>query len=221
MVPLRAGVPNFAKLEPRDGPLGEIPSVCVMLSQDAASDARWRLRLIVQTENNHAELGQMVTSSPAAGATPSRVVLEATCPGAIGWTVIAEPFDGTPGGSELLDIAASRCCGDFGLTALEGTVPAPVQATRQFYTYAPGDDVAGVLTIPAGEEVIGIAAFAAAGVATGTVQIAAQTALPIPDGGALELSPPLDPRTGQGTLRGIVNITFANVVGWAVEVLRP
>ena len=60
MVPLRQGVPNFAKLEPREGPLGEIPSVCVMLSQDSSSDARWELRLIVQTENNHAELGRVV-----------------------------------------------------------------------------------------------------------------------------------------------------------------
>lgn len=220
MVPLRAGVPNFAKLEPRDGPLGEIPSVCVMLSQDAASDARWRLRLIVQTENNHAELGQMVTSSPAAGATPSRVVLEATCPGAIGWTVIAEPFDGAPGGSELLDIAASRCCGDFGARPLEGFAVGSALATRVFATYAPGDDVAGVLTIPAGEEVIGIAAFAASGTATGTVQVNADTPIPVPDGGAVELGPPLDPKTQVGTLRGPVTITFTDCEGFAVEVLR-
>lgn len=220
MVPLRAGVPNFAKLEPRDGPLGEIPSVCVMLSQDAASDARWRLRLIVQTENNHAELGQMVTSSPAAGATPSRVVLEATCPGAIGWTVIAEPFDGTPGGSELLDIAASRCCGDFGLRPLEGFAVGSALATRVFATYGPGDDVAGVLSIPAGEEVIGIAAFAAPGTATAEVQLNAATPIPVPDGGAVELDPPLDPRTNVGTLVGPMTITFTDCEGYAVEVLR-
>ncbi len=85
MVPLRAGLPNFAKLEPREGPLGEIPSVCVMLSQDPASTARWLLQLFVQTENNHAELGRMVTAAPASGAQPSRVVLEATCPGALGF----------------------------------------------------------------------------------------------------------------------------------------
>lgn len=222
MVPLRAGLPNFAKLEPREGPLGEIPSVCVMLSQDPASDARWRLRLMVQTENNHAELGQMVTAAPNAGAQPSRVVLEATCPGAIGWTVIAELESGTPGGNELIDIAASRCCGDFGVKALEGSTPAASQdGTRQFYTYAPGDDVAGVITIPFGEEVVGIAAYAAPGVATGTVQIGPMTPVPVPDGGALELSPPLDPRTGRGTLGGIVAITFTDVVGWVVEVLKP
>lgn len=220
MVPLRAGLPNFAKLEPREGPLGEIPSVCVMLSQDPASDARWRLRLMVQTENNHAELGQMVTAAPNAGAEPSRVVLEATCPGALGWTVIAELVSGTPGGSELLDIAASRCCGDFGVKALEGTSPAPAQATRQFYTYAPGDDVAGVLTIPFGEEVVGITGWVAPGVANGTIQIAAMTPKPIPLGGALELAPPLDPRTGRGTLSGIVNITFTNHAGFVVSVLR-
>lgn len=219
MVPLRAGVPNFAKLEPRDGPLGEIPSVCVMLSQDAASDARWRLRLIVQTENNHAELGQMVTMSPALhGAQPSRVVLEATCPGAIGWTVIAEPFDGTPGGSELLDIAASRCCGDFGLKPLEGFLVGSALATRQFYVYAPGDDVAGVMTIPAGEEVTGIAAFTA--LAGASVQVAGMTPVPVPQNGATKLAPPLDPRTGQSTLSGSVNITFVNCDGWAVEVLK-
>lgn len=221
MVPLRAGLPNFVKLEPREGPLSEIPSVCVMLSQDPASDARWRLRLMVQTENNHAELGQMVTAAPLAGAEPSRVVLEATCPGALGWTVIAELVSGTPGGNELLDIAASRCCGDFGVKALEGSSPTPAQdGTRQFYTYGPGDDVAGVMTIPFGEEVVGIAAFAAPGVATGTVTIAGMTPVPVPDGGALELSPPLDTRTGRSTLSGVVNITFANVVGWVVEVLK-
>ncbi|MBI3204496.1 MAG: hypothetical protein HYZ29_23365 [Myxococcales bacterium] len=218
-VPLRQGVPNFAKLEPRELP-GEIPSVCVMLSQDPASDARWRLRLMVQTEGNHAELGQMVTAAPSAGASPSRVVLEATCPGAIGWAVIAEHFDGTPGGSELLDIAASRCCGDSGVQPLEGFSIGSALATRAFGTYAPGDDVAGVLSVPAGEEVIGIAAFAAAGTATATVQIAGDTPVPVPDGGALELDPPLDPRTHAGTLRGPVAITFTDCEGFAVEVLR-
>lgn len=220
MVPLRAGVPNFAKLEPREGPLGEIPSVCVMLSQDASSSARWVLRLIAQTENNHAELGRIVTSAPSLGASPSRVVLEATCPGAIGWTVLAELFDGTAGGSELLDIAASRCCGDFGVAALEGFAQGSALATRVFATYAPGDDVAGVLSVPAGEEVIGIAAFAAPGTATGEVQINADTPIPVPDGGAVELDPPLDPRTNAGTLVGPLTITFTDCEGFAVEVLR-
>lgn len=220
MVPLRSGVPNFAKLEPRELGAG-LPSVCVMLSQDPASDARWLLRLIVQTENNHAELGKMVTSSPAGGAEPSRVVLQATCPGALGWTVIAELVSGTAGGNELLDIAASHCCGDFGVTALEGSQPAAAQdGTRQYYTYGPGDDVAGVLTIPFGEEVVGVAAHAAPGVTSATVQIAAQTPLPVPDGGALELAPPLDPITHRGTLSGIVNITFTDCEGFAVEVLK-
>ena len=220
MVPLRQGVPNFAKLEPREGPLGEIPSVCVMLSQDSSSDARWELRLIVQTENNHAELGRVVTSNPVGGAPPSRVVLEATCPGAIGWTVIAELFDGTPGGSELLDIAASRCCGDFGVKPLEGFAIAPQLATRAFATYAPGDDVAGVLTIPAGEEVIGFSAFADLLVTTGTVQVNGDTPMPVPPGGSLAQAPPLDPRTQVGTLRGPATITFDDCLGWAVAVLR-
>lgn len=219
MVPLRAGLPNFAKLEPREGPLGEIPSVCVMLSQDPASDARWRLRLMVQTENNHAELGQMVTAAPNAGAQPSRVVLEATCPGALGWTVIAELVSGTPGGNELLDIAASRCCGDFGVTALEGSAPAAAQdGTRQYYIYAPGDDVAGTMTIPFGEEVVGIAAYTS--LPGATVQVGPMTPAPVPQNGSVKLSPPLDPKTNQGTLRGIVNITFTNCDGWAVEVLK-
>lgn len=218
-VPLRAGVPNFAKLEPRDGPLGEIPSVCVMLSQDPASDARWRLRLMVQTENNHAELGQLVTASPAAGAEPSRVVLEASCPGAIGWTVIAELITGTPGGGEFLDLAASRCCAGFGLHALEGFVSTPGLSSRSYTVYGPGDDVAGVFSVPNGREVIGIAAFVAPAVATGTVQIGAMTPAPVPTGGALELSPPLDPKTGQGTLIGPVAITFTDCAGWVVETL--
>lgn len=216
MVPLRAGVPNFAKLEPRDGPLGEIPSVCVMLSQDAASDARWRLRLIVQTENNHAELGQMVTSSPAAGATPSRVVLEATCPGAIGWAVVAELAEGTPGGSELLDIAASRCCGDAGLQPLEGERFAPVQGSRVYSLYA---GAAGAAAIPAGLEVVGIAARDTAALGTATVTVGGNPAVAVPTGGAVKLGPPLDPLTGRGTLAGPVTITFTNTDGYVVEVL--
>ena len=93
-------------------------------------------------------------------------------------------------------------------------------APRSYKTYATGDDVAGVLAIPAGEYVVGIAAFAAVGVATGTVQIAAHTPAPVPDGGALELSPPFDPtNNGDGTLLGPVNITFTDILGFTVEVV--
>lgn len=93
-------------------------------------------------------------------------------------------------------------------------------APRSYKTYATGDDVAGVLAIPAGEYVVGIAAFAAVGVATGTVQVAANTAVPVPDGGAVELAPPFDPsNNGDGTLLGAVNITFTDILGFVVEVV--
>lgn len=93
-------------------------------------------------------------------------------------------------------------------------------APRSYKTYATGDDVAGVLSVPAGEYVIGIAAWTAAGVATGTVQIAANTPAPIPAGGALELAPPNDPsNNGDESLPGPVIITFTDVVGFVVEVV--
>jgi hypothetical protein len=187
-----------------------------MLSQDPASDARWRLRLMVQTENNHAELGKMVTSSPAGGAEPSRVVLEATCPGAIGWTVIADLVSGTAGGNELLDIAASRCCGDFGLTLLEGESYAPPEGSRVYSLYA---GAAGAVAVPAGLEVVGIAARDTAALGTATVTVGANPAVGVPKGGAVKLAPPLDPLTGRGTLVGPVTITFANTDGYVVEVL--
>jgi hypothetical protein len=213
-VPLRQGVPNFAKLEPRE--LGDLTSVCVMLSQDPASDARWLLRLFVQTENNHAELGKMVASSPAGGAEPSRVVLQATCPGAIGWTVIAELVSGTAGGNELLDIAASRCCGELGLKVLEGESYPPAEGSRVYSLYA---GAAAAVNVPAGLEVVGITARDTAALGTGTVTVGANPPVGVPRGGAVKLAPPLDPLTGRGTLVGPVTIIFANTDGYVVEVL--
>ncbi|MBK8997433.1 MAG: hypothetical protein IPM35_17025 [Myxococcales bacterium] len=216
MVPLRAGLPNFAKLEPREGPLGEIPSVCVMLSQDPASTARWLLQLFVQTENNHAELGRMVTAAPASGAQPSRVVLEATCPGALGWTVIATLAEGAAGGTEALDIAASRCCSAPGVHPLEGERFPPAQGSRAYSLYAGAN---GAVNVPAGLEVVGITARDTAALGTGTVTVGANPPVGVPPGGAVKLAPPLDPLTGHGTLVGPVVITFANTDGYVVEVL--
>lgn len=216
MVPLQAGLPNFVKLEPREGPLGEIPSVCVMLSQDPASTARWLVQLFVQTENNHAELGRMVTASPAGGAQPSRVVLEATCPGAIGWTVVATLAGGAAGAAELLDIAASRCCSAPGVHPLEGERIAPAQGSRVYSLYSGAN---GAVNVPEGLEVVGITARDTAALGTATVAVGANPAVGVPRGGAVKLAPPLDPLTGHGTLVGPVTITFTNTDGYVVEVL--
>lgn len=95
-----------------------------------------------------------------------------------------------------------------------------IAGPRTYRTYALGDDVAGVMAIPAGEIVISITAYADAGAAAPSVQIGALTPSGFPAGGAIELDPPTDPRNNDaGTLVGPVNITFTDCSDWTIEVL--
>lgn len=86
-------------------------------------------------------------------------------------------------------------------------------------SYVTRGGVSGAEVIPAGTDVTGIAARAAVGVLTATIQVAAQPALSVPDGGALSLDPVLDPRTLTPTLRGPVTITFVDTASYVVETL--
>jgi hypothetical protein len=98
---------------------------------------------------------------------------------------------------------------------------------KRFKTYAPGDDVGGVLTIPAGEEVVGITAHADVLVSTATVKIGTLRSIPVPPSGTVTITPPLEPRNRpyesdalqESTLRGPLTITFTNTLGWVVGVL--
>lgn len=217
-VPLRRGSPNLVTLDAREAGKECIPACCVLLSQPVASDAVWRIVISVKTENNRAQLGVATLSNPQAGSAPSRVVALCYVPGAVAWDVTAELVSGTPGNQELLDIAASECCGgEFGARFLEGD-PAPAPgATRQYVTI-PGVD--GVANIPAGVGVVGIAARADAGTTTATVEIAAQGPAAVPEAGALSLAPPFDPRTGEPTLRGPVAITFTDTSSYVIETVQ-
>jgi hypothetical protein len=218
-VPLRRGSPNLVTLDAREAGKECIPACCILLSQPATSDVVWRVTISVKTENNRARLAVATLSNPAAGAAPSRVVALCYVPGAVAWDVTVDYVSGTlpAGATELIDIAASECCGgEFGATVLEGAVSPPIGATRSYSTLG---GVSGVAAVPVGAAVVGIAAFANAGVANATIQVGGGPALPIPSGGTSELDPPFDPLTGQGTLRGPVNITFTNTGGYEIELV--
>lgn len=83
-------------------------ALSVHLAQQATSAAIWTLNVWVQVAQGWFWLGAKNSTSPAAGDDPSRTVIIATCPGAMGWRVDAYcPTDG-----EIADLTlqSSRCC---------------------------------------------------------------------------------------------------------------
>lgn len=72
----------------------------------------------------------------------------------------------------------------------------------------------GFFNIPAGAYCTGIAAFVAAGVANGQIQVGGDTPVPIPTGGSQSLNPP------KGDLIGPITINFINTAGYGVEIVQ-
>lgn len=85
---------------------------------------------------------------------------------------------------------------------------------------ATGGSGTSTVSVPPGVAVVGIAAYAAAGVTTATVEAPAGSGtIGIPAGGAVELSPPILPDTQVPTMIGPVDIRFVNTSGFIVETL--
>jgi len=83
-------------------------SLSIHLSQQAQSAAVWTIAVDVHLAQGKFRLGAFTTITPLAGATPSRTVAIATCPGAIGWSIQAS----CPTAAEIagLTLQSSRCC---------------------------------------------------------------------------------------------------------------
>lgn len=200
---------------------GEAPSLSVLLYQPPTSTARWRVRVEVITENGSAVLGELVTHAPSAGAPPNRVIAIASCPGGRGWRLLVKLESGAPSSSEIIDMAASPCCGSRAFEAVGGDdVDELGGVGLSAPSYVATGGVDGVVAVPAGAVVTGIAAFTSQAGATIEADGLGNT-VPVPQGGDADLSPPwwVDPESGElrGALRGPVNITFTNTDGYAVE----
>lgn len=121
---------------------------------------------------------------------------------------------GTGGSIEAQLVVAANALDDDGTYTF---VMAPDQTTPGAadppdYHVLPG--VSGTESIAAGKRVVGITAYAALGVATATVQVGADAAAPVPEGGSLTLVPPDD------SLRGEVDIVFTDTTGYVVETVE-
>jgi hypothetical protein len=94
-------------------------AVSVHLAQVPGSAAVWTLDVDVHIVQGWFRLGRMVTSSPALGAVPARSVLIASCPGAMGWRVVAT----CPTNGEIADLVlqSSDSSSGQGVTPLEGS----------------------------------------------------------------------------------------------------
>lgn len=83
-------------------------SVSIHLTQAPGSVAVWNVRVDVHIAQGKYRLGNFTTISPAAGATPSRTIALATCPGAIGWSLQVSCV--TAGEIAGFTLQSSRCC---------------------------------------------------------------------------------------------------------------
>lgn len=83
-------------------------SLSIHLTQAAGSAAVWIVRVEVHVAQGKYRLGNFTTISPAAGATPSRTIALATCPGAIGWSLQVSCV--TAGEIAGFTLQSSRCC---------------------------------------------------------------------------------------------------------------
>jgi hypothetical protein len=98
-------------------------ALSVHLAQQSTSAAVWTLNVWVQVAQGWFWLGVKASTPPASGDDPSRTVIIATCPGAMGWRVDAY----CPTDDEVADLTlqSSKCCssvpGVFKLNDIAGS----------------------------------------------------------------------------------------------------
>lgn len=107
-------LPQEVILEANPLLIGDVLSI--HLSQVTPNSAAvWKLRVFVRTFQGEFLLGSFTTNAPSALEPPARVVGFGSCPGAVGWKVLAT----CPTNGEVADliIASSKCCAStFGVT---------------------------------------------------------------------------------------------------------
>ena len=76
----KAALPNDLELT---GPTGD--AVAVHLSEPPDSSHRWRVQLLVQSDEGMVQLGECITVPPVLGSPPNRIVAIGYCPGVLRW----------------------------------------------------------------------------------------------------------------------------------------
>ena len=115
MTPVYGGVRSEFGLSAKDG---TGPSLAISWGQPASSAAAWKLDVYVRTDEGKVYVGTVFPLPPAAGPafTPSRIVAEATVPGAREWLV---EVIGPSGEQASIGLSTSPCCGLPGLADLD------------------------------------------------------------------------------------------------------
>lgn len=186
-----------------------LSSLAVSLAQGPASSARWRLRVSVQLPKANLDLGELVASSPSAGARPSRVVLVCWCPGAESWNVQASLAGGNPSAVEQIELTAGTCCGGPAWQPREGPGSGGLGGWQYWTQTLAGP---GAIAVPATFFPVGIATWTTG--PGGTLQVGAGPAIPLPPTGALTLAPPII--DGRPTQAGGISVTTAGAIGATV-----
>lgn len=178
--------------------------IAITLTQPRLSTSRWTFRVRVRTDEGTFLLGQFSTNPPSTGV-PSRMVAQASCPGAREWMVDvtpAKPVEGLVATPD--DSSVTLAIGNSVVS------PAGVQRVNERPKYYSG--VSGTVQILPGETLIGWSAWDAGAVATVTLpDEATATAIPLPPAGV-----------GSGGMGGLLQgpsrIVFAGTGGYLVEV---
>lgn len=176
----------------------------ISLTQPGKSTSRWVFRVRVRTDEGEFLLGQFSTNPPSTGI-PSRVVAQASCPGAREWTVDVTPAQAVEGLVAVPDDSAVSLA--VGLSTVS---PAGVQRVNERPKYYSG--VSGTVQLLPGETLIGWSAWDAGAGATVT--------LPDEDIGAAIPLPTFGTGNGGmgGLLQGPSRLVFAGTGGYLVEV---
>jgi hypothetical protein len=176
----------------------------ISLTQPGKSTSRWVFRVRVRTDEGEFLLGQFSTNPPTTGI-PSRVVAQASCPGAREWVVDVTPAPPVEGLVAVPDDSS------VDLAIGHSTVsPAGVQRVNERPKYYSG--VSGTVQLLPGEVMTGWTAWDAGAGATVTLPDEdAGTAIPLPPSGAADGSM-------SGLLQGPSRVVFAGTGGYLVEV---
>lgn len=87
------------------------PTLAIALSEDNSSVQTWRVRVDVTTDEGRYTLGQFITTAPALGDPPARIIGHAYCPGARTWHVSFYARSADAQGTAVVALAGSQCCG--------------------------------------------------------------------------------------------------------------
>jgi hypothetical protein len=181
--------------------------IVVSLSENPATEARWRIVLEAElSDGTRGKVGVLTSRRPAdAHGVGSRILGSATCPGAVRWHATVTQIDTAGAGATAL----------LGAAVAPGPAEEPeVHPNRPFalaVDYQTRTGLAGVEVIEAGRRITAITATVELGAgAAGTVAIPGSETITVPVGTSITVEPGED-------LIGPITITFANTTAYVVE----